>query len=89
MYTFKLVNKTVADIDNVHFRLKSHRGAIKLVSSELLNIPEQGLAEGTLFIEINANALSGDKDMLEIEVLSGDEVIETTTTAFLGPRSYK
>lgn len=89
VYTFKLVNKTVADIDNVHFRLKSHRGAIKLVSSELLNIPEQGLAEGTLFIEINANALSGDKDMLEIEVLSGDEVIETTTTAFLGPRSYK
>ena len=89
VYTFKLVNKTVADIDNVHFRLKSHKGTIKLVSSELLNIPEQGLAEGTLFIEINASALSGDKDRLEIEVLSGDEVIETTTTAFLGPRSYK
>lgn len=89
VYTFKLVNKTVADIEDVRFRLKSHKGTIKLVSGELLNIPEQGLAEGTLFIEINASALSGDKDRLEIEVLSGDKVIETTTTAFLGPRSYK
>jgi hypothetical protein len=89
VYTFKLVNKTVADIEDVSFRLKSHKGTIKLVSGELLNIPEQGLAEGTLFIEINASALSGDKDRLEIEVLSGDKVIETTTTAFLGPRSYK
>jgi cytochrome c oxidase accessory protein FixG len=89
VYTFKLVNKTVADIEDVSFRLKSHNGTIKLVSGELLNIPEQGLAEGTLFIEINASALSGDRDRLEIEVLSGDKVIETTTTAFLGPRSYK
>ena len=89
VYTFKLVNKTVVDIEEVSFRLKSHKGTIKLVSGELLNIPEQGLAEGTLFIEINASALSGDKDRLEIEVLSADKVIETTTTAFLGPRSYK
>ena len=89
VYTFKLINKTVENIDNVHFRLKSHKGTIKLVSSEFFNVEGQGLAEGTLFIEINASALSGDKDRLEIEVLSRDEVIETTTTAFLGPRSYK
>lgn len=89
VYTFKLINKTVEDIDEVHFRLKSHKGTIKLVSSEFFKVDGQGLAEGTLFIEINASDLSGDRDRLEIEVLSGDEVIETTTTAFLGPRSYK
>lgn len=89
VYTFKLVNKTIEDIEDVHFRLKSHRGTIELVSSELLNVEGQGLAEGTLFIEINASSLTGDKDRLEIEVLSGDQVIETTTTAFLGPRNYK
>ena len=52
-------------------------------------MPKQGLAEGTLFIEINASALSGDKDKVKIGVYSGEELIETTKTAFLGPRSYK
>ncbi len=88
VYTYKLINKTVEDIEDVHFRLKSHKGTIKLVTSETLNIDEEGLAEGTLFIEINASALTGDKDRVTIEILSGDDVIETTTTAFLGPRSY-
>lgn len=89
VYTFKLVNKTVDEIEDVTFQLKSHKGTIKVVSHDSFDIPEQGLAEGTLFIEINASALTGDKDRVEIEVLSGDTVIETTTTAFLGPRSYK
>ncbi|MGJ8667271.1 MAG: cytochrome c oxidase accessory protein CcoG [Patiriisocius sp.] len=88
VYTYKLINKTVEDIEDVRFRLKSHKGTIKLVTSEMLNIDEEGLAEGTLFIEINASALTGDKDRVTIEILSGDDVIETTTTAFLGPRSY-
>tara|TARA_B100001146_G_scaffold213216_1_gene213362 strand:- start:1236 stop:2657 length:1422 start_codon:yes stop_codon:yes gene_type:complete len=89
VYTFKLVNKTVDEIEEVTFQLKSHKGIIKVVSHDSFDIPEQGMAEGTLFIEINASALTGDKDRVEIEVLSGDVVIETTTTAFLGPRSYK
>ncbi len=60
-----------------------------MVANSELEVPEQGLAEGTLFIEINQAALSGDKDRLKIGVYSGDELIETTTTAFLGPRTYK
>jgi cytochrome c oxidase accessory protein FixG len=89
VYTFKLVNKTVDDIENVHFELLSHKGSINLVSHDDFKVPKQGLSEGTLFIEVNASALSGDKDRLEIGIYSNDELIETTTTAFLGPRSYK
>jgi hypothetical protein len=89
VYTYKLVNKTVDDINEIRFELLSHKGTIKLVSHDTFNIAQQGLAEGTLFIEINASALTGDKDRLEIGVYSGDDLIETTTTAFLGPRSYK
>ena len=89
VYTFKLINKTVEDIDQVHFELLSHKGTIKLVSHDDFKVDGQGLAEGTLFIEINASALSGDKDRLEIGVYSDDVLIETTTTNFLGPRSYK
>ncbi len=89
VYTYKLVNKTVEDIDNLNFKLLSHKGTIKLVSHTNFSIEKQSLAEGTLFIEINASALTGDKDRLEIGVYSGNILIETTTTAFLGPRSYK
>jgi hypothetical protein len=51
-------------------------------------VPSQDLAQGTLFIEIDKSELSGDKNKLIIEVYSDDELIETTTVNFLGPRSY-
>ena len=89
VYTFKLVNKTSEEIEDVRFELLSHNGSIKLVSHDSFTVPQQGLSEGTLFVEINASALSGDKDRVEIGVYSGDKLIETTTAAFLGPRSYK
>ena len=89
VYTYKILNKTVADIDRVRFELLSHKGTIKLVSHSDFTIEKQGFAEGTLFIEINASALTGDKDRLKIGIYSGERLIETITTAFLGPRSYK
>ena len=88
VYTYKLVNKTAFDIDKVHFVLLSHKGTINLVSQDEFKIDKEGLAEGTLFVEINESGLSGDKDRLEIGVYNGDVLIETTTTSFLGPRSY-
>ena len=57
-------------------------------TSQNFVVPEQGLAEGTLFIEIDKSELTGDKNKLMIEVYSGDELIETTTVNFLGPRRY-
>ena len=88
VYTYKLVNKTTEEIKDVTFKILSHKGTVKLVSGHNFNVPKQGLAEGTLFIEINNSALSGDRNKLEIAVYSGDKLIETTTANFLGPRSY-
>jgi len=89
VFTYKLVNKTTKTIENVNFKLRKYKGEIKLVSTnENFSVPEQGLAEGTLFIEIDKSELKGDKNKLMIEVYSGDELIETTTVNFLGPRSY-
>lgn len=88
VYTYKLINKTNKDIANIRFVLASHKGTIAPVRKGDLNVPAQGLAEGTLFIEINAAALTGDKDKLKIEVYSGEKLIETTTARFLAPRSY-
>lgn len=89
VYTFKLVNKTNEEIENVSFKLLSHKGLIKLVSHDSFTVPGQGLSEGTLFVEINNSALSGDKDRVKIGVYSGEKLIETTSASFLGPRSYK
>ncbi|MFB9054071.1 cytochrome c oxidase accessory protein CcoG [Formosa undariae] len=90
VFTYKLINKTNDEIDDVSFKLVGYPGEIKLVSTtDTFLVPGQGLAEGTLFIEIKQSDLKGDKNELTLEVYSHDELIETTTVSFLGPRSYK
>ena len=89
VFTFKLVNKTTEDIENVQLKLISHKGEVRLVKSDSLIVPKQGFAEGTLFIEIPAASLKGEKEKLKIGVYSNNKLIETTTTNFLGPRSYR
>ncbi|MEC3908311.1 cytochrome c oxidase accessory protein CcoG [Tamlana sp. 2201CG12-4] len=90
VFTYKLVNKTSRDIENVTLKLISHKGTLKLVAtSNNFVVPSQDLAEGTLFVEINNSLLSGDRNKIEIGVYEGDKLIETTTANFLGPRSFK
>ncbi len=89
VYTYKVINKTTEDIVDVNYRVLSHKGEIKLVSNHNFIVPKQGLAEGTLFIELKASALNSDKIKLEIGVFSGTILIENTFTNFLGPRSYR
>ena len=89
VYTFKLINKTTASIDQVRFELLSHNGTIESVTHDDVLIPEKGFAEGTLFIEIDQAGLAGEKDDLEIGIYSGNKLIETTTTNFMGPRSFR
>lgn len=88
VFTYKVVNKTTAQIDDVSFKLTSHDGTIILVKSEIFTVPKQGFAEGTLFIEMPRSELSDDKEKVTIAVYSNGEIIETTKTTFLGPRSY-
>jgi cytochrome c oxidase accessory protein FixG len=90
VFTYKLVNKTTKNIDDVSFKLMSHKGTLKIVStSDSFVVPSQGIAKGTLFVEINNSILSGDRNKIKIGVYAGDILIETTTANFLGPRSYK
>ena len=90
VFTYKLVNKTTKDIDDVHFKLLSHKGTLKLVATQnSFVVPNQGIAKGTLFVEINNSALTGDRNKIKIGIYAGDTLIESTTANFLGPRSYK
>jgi len=89
VFTFKVINKTSKAIEDVSFKLESHTGSVNLVSNNNFVIPGEGLAEGSLFIEIDKAFLDADKTRLKIGVYSGGKLIETTTTNFMGPRSYK
>jgi hypothetical protein len=90
VFTYKLVNKTTKDIENVSFKLMSHKGELKLVAThDSFIVPSQDIAKGTLFVEINNSALTGDRNKIKIGVYPGEKLIETTTANFLGPRSYK
>jgi len=89
VYTYKLVNKTSNDIENISFQIRNVDGKIKLVSnSNNLVLKAQDIAEGTLFIELNRSNLSGDKNNFTIDIYSDAKLIETTSIGFLGPRSY-
>ena len=89
VYTYKIVNKTVEDIDNVQIRLIAPKGEVRMVSGTSIRIPENEMAEGTLFVEIDKAFLDNDRMKIQLGVYSGEELIETTTTSFLGPHSYR
>jgi len=88
VYTYKLINKTTMEMDSINFKLLSHSGSIKLVNGNFFKVDEAALSEGTLFIEIPPAEIKGEENKLKIGVYRGDELIEKTTTNFMGPRSY-
>ncbi len=89
VYSYKIVNKTTSDITDVTLKLEGVEGNIKLVSTKkTFTVPKQGLAEGTLLIEIPKSNLKSDKTTLRIEVYSNEKHIETTKASFIGPRTY-
>jgi cytochrome c oxidase accessory protein FixG len=88
IYTYKIVNKTENGFDNVTFKLLKPKGEIILVGKSSVKVVKQGLAKGTMFIEIHPAFLKGDKTELKIEVYNNNKLIETATTNFIGPRSF-
>ncbi|AVR44349.1 cytochrome c oxidase accessory protein CcoG [Christiangramia fulva] len=88
VYTFKLINKTNLEYNDVHFKLLSPKGDIEIVKNDQIHVPANGLSEGTLFININRSLLKDEKDEVKIGVYNKNQLIETTRTTFMGPRSY-
>ena len=88
IYTFKVINKTNNDFNDIHFKLVGIKGTLKVVGEQDLKVPKQGMKSGTLFIEINQYVLETDKTKLVIEVYNGNKKIETSKTSFLSPRSF-
>lgn len=88
IYTFKIINKTNENLEDIHFKLVGIKGNLNVVGKQDFKVPKQGMNEGTLFVEINQYLLESDKTKLKIEVYNGNKKIETTATSFLSPRSF-
>lgn len=88
VYTFRIVNKTTHDFNDVRIVLLSHKGQIKTVGKAQINVAAQGIAQGTFFIEISQFLIDGDKTKLKLGIYSGNELLQKTSTNFLGPRTF-
>jgi cytochrome c oxidase accessory protein FixG len=88
IYTFRIINKTNNDFDDIHFKLHDKQGVIKVVGENDFKVLKQGMAEGTLFIEIDQYLLNSDRTKIKIDVYNNNNKIESTTTNFLSPRSF-
>ncbi len=88
VYTYKIINKTTKDFNNVTFKLIKPKGSIQLVGNKNIVVHKEAMAQGTLFVEIHPAFLEGDKTPIVIEVYDNNKLIETATANFLGPRSF-
>jgi cytochrome c oxidase accessory protein FixG len=88
VFTYKVVNKTSHDYDELTLKLASHQGEIKIVGGNIIKLPAQKLAKGTLFIEIPSTEFKSDKTEITIEVYHKDKMIEKTKTNFMSPRAF-
>lgn len=88
IYTFKIINKTNEDFNDIHFKLHGIKGDIHVVGQQEFSVKKRDMNKGTLFVQIHQYLLDHDKTKIEIEVYNGNKKIETTTTNFLSPRKF-
>lgn len=83
LYQVKLVNKT-NDAMDVRFELIEPNGRIEMIGGAI-DLAEQGIGEGAFFIIMDPEDIEKMSTMATIGVYSGDELVETVETKFLGP----
>lgn len=88
VFTYKVINKTERDFNDVYFVLASPKGIVRPVGTPKFKVPKEGMVSGTLFVEINPAWLKGDKTKITLEVYNGNKRLDTETTNFLGPRKF-
>ncbi len=84
LYNFKIINKTNSDLP-LSLKIENIEGEIQLVGDKDLQAAKQEIAQGALFIILSEDQIEGLKTKIKIGVYSGEELLETVTTNFLGP----
>lgn len=84
VYTYKLLNKTINDYENIELKLINHKGEIQMIGKTDV-LKKQAFTEGTIFVIIPKKELKSSKEKIRVGFYTNGELIETTTTNFQGP----
>jgi cytochrome c oxidase accessory protein FixG len=85
LYTVKVLNKTFDDLP-LRFELLEPEGTLTMVGADL-TVKGQDKTEGVFFVDLSGELLNGTETSLKIAVYSGDRLLETVNTSFMGPRN--
>lgn len=84
LYNVKVVNKTFREIP-VRVEVVEPRGTLKWVGRGITLLPEQDIAEGEFFIELDRASIISAKTIIKLHVVAGDQILEEVETSFIGP----
>ena len=84
LYNYQLINKT-GDNKDLRFEVNDRPDIIFEPVGELLEAKANEVTEGAIFIKIPKDKLVKRKTDLKISVYEDDQLIDKTTTTFLGP----
>ncbi|PSR12498.1 MAG: cytochrome c oxidase accessory protein CcoG [Bacteroidetes bacterium] len=84
LYNYQLFNKTNEDFVPA-FRFPKHPEAVIQFIGDAPVLTPETMAQGAFFIVLPKENVTDRKQTLTIELWDGDELLETTTTNFLGP----
>lgn len=88
VYTYRIINKTTTDFEDVNLKLLEPKGEIIMVGQERFKVEKESEVSGTLFVEVHPAFLTEDKMKLEIGIYSGEKEIDKIKTNFLSPRQF-
>lgn len=86
LYTIKLTNKTMKDI-NLTLKLEDAPGRIIEAAGETIQVKKEDQGKGSFFIVLPRNYISKRKLSLKVGLYEGDKKITTLKTNFMGPFS--
>ncbi len=84
LFTLKVVNKTRENLP-LKLVLIDHSGTLSVVGNQTIFAKASGLAENAFFIDMPLARLGGMKTPVRIGLYSGDRLLETVETGFMGP----
>ncbi|MBI9063042.1 MAG: cytochrome c oxidase accessory protein CcoG [Marinilabiliaceae bacterium] len=82
IYNFKVVNKTNEDM-HLNIRLLAPQGELQLAGTDMA-LKKQAILQGVFLLKMEKAQLTGLKTDVELGIYTGDELIETITTTFVG-----
>ena len=85
LYSFKVLNKTFDEMP-IRLELVDPPGELTMVGGETV-IKGQDKIEGAFFVNLPKDELTGTETKIHVAVYTGDRLLETVKTGFMGPRN--